>query len=510
MLCPLCRKEYTVEDIGKHVDSCLSLVNVTPQESSTSKRPFINEEIVETNVSKKYKASPVKNMSNINQHKITTNKEYVPLAEKMRPVCLDDYVGQEQVIGSNTVLQQLLTKGCIPSMVFWGPPGCGKSSLAHVISRLCKEIHADQIHVIKLSATSSGVSNIKDIVNKAKNGFKLYRQTIVFMDEIHRFNKLQQDIFLPHVEAGTFTLIGATTENPSYSLNSALLSRCRVFVLNKLTTLNVMEILYKAISSINGEIYDPQNKKLSNNSQDKPNSTSKPDFTISKTVTEWLAEVCDGDARVALNGLELAVKTKVLNKPNPSHFVSITLEDVKESLKQAHMLSDKQTNNTHHLYFALHKSIKGGNANASLYWLARIMAVKEDPVNIARRLVRISSEDIGLADSEALGIAVHTMHGCQMIGMPECDVLLGQCVVYLTKTSKSRLIHNALESAKTIITRHKGPQPAVPLHIKDRSGERKLQAIFGHKKENLVRKEESIKTYLPFGLQHKNFFLDDL
>lgn len=134
MLCPLCRKEYTVEDIGKHVDSCLSLVNVTPQESSTSKRPFINEEIVETNVSKKYKASPVKNMSNINQHKITTNKEYVPLAEKMRPVCLDDYVGQEQVIGSNTVLQQLLTKGCIPSMVFWGPPGCGKVTIINCYS----------------------------------------------------------------------------------------------------------------------------------------------------------------------------------------------------------------------------------------------------------------------------------------------------------------------------------------------------------------------------------------
>lgn len=250
------------------------------------------------------------------------------------------------------------------------------------------------MHIIKLSATSSGVSNIKDAVNTAKNGARLSHQTIVFMDEIHRFNKLQQDIFLPHVEAGTFTLIGTTTENPSYSLNSALLSRCRVFPLNKLTPSDITEILCKAISVMNGKICDSQK---SSNSMDKLNVSSKPEFNINKPVISWLAEVCDGDARVALNGLELALKTKVLNKEHPA-FQSITLEDVQESLKQAHMLSDKQTNATHHLYSALHKSIKASNANASLYWLARIMAVKEDPVDIARRLVRISSEDVGFAD----------------------------------------------------------------------------------------------------------------
>ncbi|XP_043257573.1 ATPase WRNIP1-like isoform X1 [Colletes gigas] len=477
---------------------------------STPKRHFSDEEIVETNISKKYKASPMSNMSNTNQHKVILNKEYIPLAEKMRPIYLDDYIGQEQVVGSNTVLQQLLSKQCIPSMIFWGPPGCGKSSLANVISHLCKEISAGKVHVVKLSATSSGVNTIKDVVNKAKSGLKSY-QTIVFMDEIHRFNKLQQDIFLPHVEAGTFTLIGTTTENPSYSLNSALLSRCRVFVLNKLTMLNITDILCKAISYINGKIYDPQTEKASNNLQNKLDLTPKPsDFAISRTVIDWLAEVCDGDARVALNGLELAVKTKVLNKPTSSNLVSITLEDIKESLKQAHMLSDRQTNNSHHLYSALHKSIKGGNASASLYWLARIMAIKEDPVNIARRLVRISSEDVGLADLDALGIAVHTMHGCQMVGMPECDVLLGQCVVYLAKAPKSNLIYNALNSAKNVIMSHKGPQPSVPLHIRDRSGQRKLQAIFGRHKENLVRKEENSKTYLPFDLQNTNFFLEDL
>ncbi|XP_015433599.1 PREDICTED: ATPase WRNIP1 [Dufourea novaeangliae] len=504
MLCPICRKEFSVTSIGNHIDLCLSLINALPKESSQSlKRSLPFNKTVETNSVKKYKSSAMKNISSMNQQKAVSSKEHVPLAEKLRPACFADYIGQEQVIGSTTVLQKLLTKGCIPSIIFWGPPGCGKSSLANIISRLSKEICGDKVHITKLSATSSGVNNIRDVVNAARNGDKLNRKTIIFMDEIHRFNKLQQDIFLPHVEAGTLTLIGTTTENPSYSLNSALLSRCRVFSLNKLTVPNVMKILCKAVSFINGEIYDPE----SENSQNKFNSNLNSDFIINKTVIEWLAEVCDGDARVALSGLELAVKRKVLNKANPSHPVSITLENIKESLKQA--LSDKQTTNTHHLYSALHKSIKGDNASAALYWLARIMAIKEDPVDIARRLVRISAEDIGLADPDALGIAVHTMHGCQMIGMPECDLLLGECVVYLTRAPKSELIHNALETAKNIIMNHHGPQPVVPLHIRDRSGKRKLETILGPHQGSLVRKEENIKTHLPFGLQHTNFFLDD-
>ncbi|XP_076240511.1 ATPase WRNIP1 [Calliopsis andreniformis] len=509
MLCPVCREKYSIEDIGSHVDLCISLISAASEESSVaSKRSFPHGEINGENPLKKQKTNSTINMTHMNQQKTVSSKDHFPLAENMRPMCLNDYVGQEELIGSDTVLHQLLTKGHIPSMIFWGPPGCGKSSLANIISCLSKEICGNKVRVVKLSATSSGVSSIRDAVNTAKNGTKLNHQTIVFMDEIHRFNKLQQDIFLPHVEAGTFTLIGTTTENPSYSLNSALLSRCRVFPLKKLTPSNIIDILSKAILLINGKIYDSEQEKC-NNTEDKLKFPSEPEFIINKTVINWLAEVSDGDARVALNGLELAVKTKVSNKQDFSHFKSITLENVKESLMQAHMLSDKQTNNTHHLYSALHKSIKAGNANASLYWLARIMAVKEDPVDIARRLVRISSEDVGLADPDALGTAVHTMHGCQMIGMPECDVLLGQCVVYLAKAPKSCLMYNALKSAKNIIMNHKGPQPTVPLHIRDRSGQRKLQAILGRDKENLLRKEENVKTYLPFGLQHANFFLED-
>ncbi|XP_034178517.2 ATPase WRNIP1 [Osmia lignaria lignaria] len=509
MLCPLCRKEYSLEEITSHLDLCFASLDVTLRNtSSTLKRSYPKEECDERNLPKKHKGISTMDVINMNQSKAMPNKDQFPLAETMRPTCLDNYIGQQHVIGSNTVLQQLLTKGCIPSMIFWGPPGCGKSSLANVISNLSKEIHGSKVHVIKLSATSSGVSSIRDIVNKAKNGSKLNHETIVFMDEIHRFNKLQQDIFLPHVEAGTFTLIGTTTENPSYSLNSALLSRCRVFALNKLTPKNIVEILCKAILSIGGEIYDSQNQRLSNNLQNKVGVSFKPCFSINKTIIDWLAEVCDGDARVALNGLELAVKTKILDAPNPLHGASITLDDVKDSLKQAHMLSDRQSKNTHHLYSALNKSIKAGNANAALYWLARIMAIKEDPVDIARRLVRISSENVGLMDPDALGIAVHTMHGCEMIGMPECDVILAECVVYLARAPKSQLVYNALESAKDFIMNYKGPQPTVPIHIKDRSSQRKLQIIFGHDEKHLVHKEERGQSYLPPDLQHIDFFQD--
>lgn len=255
------------------------------------------------------------------------------------------------------------------------------------------------MHIVKLSANNSGVKNIRDAVTTAKNKSRFGCKTIVFMDDIHCFNKLQQDIFLPHVEAGTFTLIGCTTENPSYSLNPALLSRCRVFVLNKLTECDITEILHKAIEHMNGTILNVQEKTEMNRKQLHSHSNLK--FCIDNDTIQWLAEACDGDARVALNTLELAVFAKKTDRLKT--FNNIILKDIKENLIKAHVLSEKETNQSHHMYSALHKSIRAGKANASLYWMARIMAAKEDPVNIARRLVRISSEDIGLADPDALG-----------------------------------------------------------------------------------------------------------
>ncbi|XP_012229780.1 ATPase WRNIP1-like isoform X2 [Linepithema humile] len=427
-----------------------------------TKRSFpFQEDFMINNQIKKFKVHVTQmpnNMENISENNFikypkvqsseASDKENVSLVEKMRPTNIAAYVGQKQVVGGGTVLSHLLEKGEIPSMIFWGPPGCGKTSLTNVIACLSKEITGDNMHIVNLSAASSGVKNVKDAVTAAKDKSKFGCKTIVFMDEIHCFNKLQQDIFLPHVETGTFTLIGCTTENPSYSLNPALLSRCRVFVLNKLSQCDIIEILHKAIEYMNGSI-------------------SNFKFNIDDKTIQWLAEACDGDARVALNTLELSVLAKTSNRLKTSYSNNIiTMNDIKENLIKTHMLSEKETNQSHHIYSALHKSIRAGKANASLYWMARIMAAKEDPVNIARRLVRISSEDIGLADPDALGVAVHTMHGCQMIGMPECDVLLGQCAVYLAKAPKSRSVYNALKRTEKVILEHKGPQPAVPLHMR--------------------------------------------
>ncbi|XP_012543673.2 ATPase WRNIP1 [Monomorium pharaonis] len=428
-------------------------------------------------------SSGVNSMSGSNSIKHSKVKsseilQRVSLAERMRPTNIAAYVGQKQIIGPDTVLRYLLEKAEIPSMVFWGPPGCGKTSLTNIIASLSRELMSNNMHIVNLSAASSGVKNIREAVTEAKNKMKLFGcKTIVFMDEIHRFNKLQQDIFLPHVEAGTFTLIGCTTENPSYSLNPALLSRCRVFKLNKLTECNVTEILNRAIEFINGSTLDAQEKGYtSGEEQTKFNSKRKLKFHVDNNTVQWLAEACDGDARVALNALELAMIAKQTNvsKISYDNNIIISLKDIKEGIIKVHMLSEKETNQSHHLYSALHKSIRAGKKNAALYWLARIMAVKEDPVNIARRLVRISSEDIGLADPDALGVAVHTMHGCQMIGMPECDVLLGQCTLYLAKAPKSRSIYNALKATEKVILECEGPQPAVPLHMRCNSTDAKL------------------------------------
>lgn len=279
--------------------------------------------------------------------------------------------------------------------------------MTNIIACLSKETTNNNIHIVNLSAANSGVKSIRDTVATAQNKSKIGYKTIVFMDKIHCFNKLQQDIFLPHVEAGTFTLIGCTTENPSYSLNPALLSRCRVFMLNKLTESNIKEILHRAVEYINGNVFDTREETQRDSREHvmfRFTTNSKP-FYMDNEAVQWLSEACDGDAYVALNTLELAVLAKQSGRLKTSwnDGITITLKDVKDNLMKAHLLSNEETNQSHHIYSALHKSIRAGQVNASLYWMARIMAAKEDPVNIARRLVRISSEDIGLADPDALG-----------------------------------------------------------------------------------------------------------
>ncbi|GFG35197.1 hypothetical protein Cfor_11687 [Coptotermes formosanus] len=422
----------------------------------------------------------------------------VPLAEQMRPSDLTHYFGQEHVLGQDKVLRTLLEKRDVPSMILWGPPGCGKTTLAHIIANQCKTDN-QEARFVTMSATMSGVNDVKDAVKIAKNELRSFkRRTILFMDEIHRFNKLQQDIFLPHVESGTITLIGATTENPSFSLNSALLSRCRVIVLEKLNTEHIVAILERTLKVIGAKIVKAEEEINFSKPDDKI-----PRVLIDEATVTWLAEMCDGDARVALNSLQLALQAR--DQDSNSGVVLISLDDIKDGIKCSHLLYDRQGEEHYNTISAMHKSIRASDDNAALYWVARMLKGGEDPLYIARRLVRAASEDIGLADPTALTLAVSAMQGCQLIGMPECEVLLAQCAVYLARAPKSREVDHALSLAKECITEHKGPLPSVPLHL--RNAPTRLMKDLGYGKGyNMAHKDVSHLTYMPKGLENVDFF----
>ncbi|KAG5331801.1 WRIP1 ATPase, partial [Acromyrmex charruanus] len=568
VLCPICAKEFASSVIESHASKCLFLNEPTkdkntilfkdssPRSIRSKLKPASAKKTNQISVKRKSsldqfssqnfrdeedaKDAPQKSTEN-ECKKLRGNGRDVPLAEQMRPTSLLNFVGQRHILGPRTILSELLQKGEIPNMILWGPPGCGKTSLANVIAHMCKNDASRKLRYVKLSAAMAGVQEVKEVISIASNHAKYAQHTIVFMDEIHRFNKMQQDVFLPHVESGIITLIGATTENPSFSLNSALLSRCRVIVLHKLSIANLLSILKRAVISLEGIIHAFPNKSestlqdigeentLEKNKVIEMESSCNTKFIIDEPTIEWLAETCDGDARIALGGLEMAVRCKA---PNEKEFLDIgaaiiTLDDIKESLKKTHMLYDKKGEQHYDTISALHKSVRASDENASLYWLTRMIAGGEDPVYIARRLVRMASEDIGLADPKALGIAVHTMHGCKMIGMPECDVLLAQCTTYLARAPKSRLMEDALRAAQKIIAEHKGPQPGVPLHL--RNAPTRLMKDLGNyfifcinlflinqiiilgygKGYNMMNKDESGLSYLPEGLEDLDFFGDD-
>ncbi|XP_057333987.1 ATPase WRNIP1-like [Microplitis mediator] len=362
------------------------------------------------------------------------------LVDRLRPLSLEDYFGHKNVIGEETLLGKMLDKKEISSMILWGPTGCGKTSLANVIANMnncnSKQANDNNNCFIKLSAATCGIGDIRTAVKTAIDTKKKLTSTsypiIVFMDEIHRFNKLQQDIFLPHIEAGTFILIGATTENPSFSLNSALISRCRVFKFDKLTSNDIKNILNRGLLLINNKLKIIDNKFIEDIGN-KPGCCTT-EYTINQDALQWLAEMSNGDARIALNTLELMTKSS--DNFNKFNEINLSLENVKINIERAYSLSAKECDINNELVSAMHKSIKASDLNAALYWLARLMANREDPVFIGKRLIRIANEDVDISDPDALDTAVHTMHACQMIGMPECDVMLGQCVIYLCKAKK--------------------------------------------------------------------------
>lgn len=361
-------------------------------------------------------------------------KVYAPLASRLRPESLDDFIGQEHLLGQGKMLRQLIEKDQISSMIFWGPPGVGKTTLASIIAGHTK---AD---FINFSAVTSGIKEIKEVMAQAENARKMGIRTVMFVDEIHRFNKAQQDAFLPFVEKGSILLIGATTENPSFEINAALLSRCRVFVLKALTEENLVQLLKNALKAPAG--FGNQ--------------------TVYMTEEQFLAiaKVANGDARTALNTLEMAVLNGELASDAS---VTVTNEGLEQCINRKSLLYDKNGEEHYNLISALHKSMRNSDPDAAIYWMERMLEGGENPLYIARRLIRFASEDVGMADSNALQVAVAAYQACHFNGMPECDVNLAHAVTYLSMAPKSNALYAACEEAKKDIrTRRTDP---VPLQI---------------------------------------------
>ncbi|KIO69509.1 replication-associated recombination protein A [Caldibacillus thermoamylovorans] len=363
------------------------------------------------------------------------NDQSRPLASRVRPQSLDEFVGQKHLIGKGKVLREMIEHDRVSSMIFWGPPGVGKTTLAKIIA------NQTQSEFINFSAVTSGIKDIRNVMKEAEERRQLGEKTILFIDEIHRFNKAQQDAFLPYVENGSIILIGATTENPSFEVNSALLSRTKVFVLHKLTSSEIVELLKQAIVNPNG--YGLQKVEID-------------DQTLSA-----IAEFSDGDARTALNTLEMAV----LNGNKQEDSIIIREEDLSQIINRKSLLYDKNGEEHYNIISALHKSMRNSDVNAAIYWLSRMLEAGEDPLFIARRLVRFASEDIGLADNRALEIAVSVFQACQFIGMPECNVHLTQAVIYLSLAPKSNSAYLAYMSAKKDALN--SMNEPVPLHLRN-------------------------------------------
>lgn len=371
-------------------------------------------------------------------------KKYAPLADRIRPVSFDEVLGQPDLVKPGAAFRSLIESGDIPSMIFWGPPGSGKTTLAKLIASYAK------MEFVELSAVTSGITEVRQVIKEAevRLDFKATR-TVLFIDEIHRFNKSQQDAFLPFVENGTIILVGATTENPSFEVNAALLSRCKVFVVHRIEPEDIRVIVRHALA-------------------DEERGYGKFPYEMPDDVMEELVIVADGDARRALNALELLIKaTPVLVDPKTKKQKKTKLELVhlRALLQRSQHLYDKTGEEHYNVISALHKSLRGSDVDAALYWMGRMLESGEDPLYVARRLVRFASEDIGLADPNALTQAVAGYQACHFIGMPECNVILAQVVAYLAKAPKSNALYVAYGAVQQDIKRL--PNEPVPLHIRN-------------------------------------------
>ncbi len=363
-----------------------------------------------------------------------------PLAARMRPRTLEEIVGQEQILGAGRILRRSIEGDAITSMILWGPPGSGKTTLAEVIA------HQTHARFVRLSAVSAGVADLRKVVEEARKLKQFSGQrTILFIDEIHRFNKAQQDAVLPHVENGTITLIGATTENPSFEVNSALLSRSRVFVLKALNEEHVQTLLKRAL-------------------HDKERGLGRLNITLDENALQQIAIFANGDARTALNVLELAVQGSrgTLKENEP---MRITLAQIEDVMQHRALLYDKDGDQHYDMISALHKSLRGSDPDAGLYWLARMLEAGEDPLYIVRRLIRFASEDVGMADPQALLVCVAAQQAVHFVGLPEGNLALAQAVVHLATAPKSNALYTAYSHVQEDV--QKTRNEPVPLQIRN-------------------------------------------
>jgi putative ATPase len=408
----------------------------------------------------------------------STPARATPLADRMRARTLDEFVGQEGIVGSGTLLRATLDAGEITqSMILWGPPGCGKTTLARLIASHVKN------RFVPFSAVTSGIAEVKRVIEDARKLRTIEsRPLLLFVDEIHRFNRAQQDAFLPHIEDGTIVFIGATTENPSFEVIGPLLSRSRVFVLNALTDAHVVSILERAL-------------------RERERGLGALSIECEAGVLELIADVAQGDARVALNALEYAT-TPLARVPPPR---ALTKQVAIEALQRRVVATDKAGESHYNLISALHKSLRGGDADASLYWLARMCEAGEDPLYIARRLVRFASEDVGNADPQALVMAIAARDAVDFIGYPECKLALAQCVTYLALAPKSNAIYTAYGAAADVVN-NSAPHP-VPLHI--RNAPTGLMKDLGYGKDYVYPHDDPAappQSFLPDALRDRRFY----
>jgi len=402
-----------------------------------------------------------------------------PLADRMRPRSLAELVGQTHIVGEGKVLRRAIERDELRSLIFWGPPGTGKTSLAWIIAA-----HTGA-NFVAFSAVTSGIKEVREVIKQAEDARKFYgRKTILFVDEIHRFNKAQQDAFLPHVETGTIILIGATTENPSFEVNSALLSRSQVFVLHRLTEEDIRSLLERALL-------------------DRERGLGQWPAEVDAEALTHLARMADGDARTALNALELAVLT---TPPDEDGVRRVTLAIAEDAMQQKALLYDRAGEEHFNLISALHKSMRGSDPDATLYWLARMLESGEDPLYIARRIVRFATEDVGLADPHGLTLAMAARDAMHFIGRPEGDLALAQAAVYLACAPKSNALYRAYEEALAD-AREKGSLP-VPLHLRNAPTELMKNLGYGQGYKYAHDYEDGFveQTHLPEALQGKHYY----